>query len=502
MSRLRANLIAGFAGRAWTAAMALVFVPVVVHRLGIEAYGLVGVYASLQALVVLLDLGLGLTLNRELARLSAIPGEEARMRDVMRTLELVYWGIGIAILAALAPLVPWLAHHWLKPVRLPDATVQRSLLMMTAVVAARWPLALYSGGLSGLQRQVPLNAINAIMATVQNGGAVAVLYVLPPAPEPYFAWLLGAGLLQTALVGWFLWRSLPRAAARPAFRSDILRGVGGFAAGTAGIAVTAVVLQQLDKVVLSRVLTLEAFGYYTLAGVAASSLYRVIEPVFAALYPRLTELAAGRSEGLAEFYHRASQLLSLLLLPAAAVLAAFAPELLLLWTGDPALVANASALVGILATGTALNGMMTVPYALQLASGWPQLALRLNLIACVVIAPLMWWLAHARGAPGAASVWVGVNAFYLVVGLRLMHRRLLPGELARWYRDALLRPLAAAALVAIVARLLWRRPLGTALTLAGIAAVSLAALAATAAVLPAARREIGIRLGRRTRVPV
>ena len=499
MSRLRANLLAGFAGRGWTAAMALVFVPVVIHRLGIEAYGLVGVYASLQSLVVLLDLGLGLTLNRELARLSALPGEEARMRDVMRTLEVVYWGIGIAILLALSPLAPWLAHHWVQPVRLPQATVERALLMMVAVVAARWPLALYNGGLSGLQRQVPLNVINAVMATVQNGGAVAVLYLAPPTLEAYFAWLLGAGILNTALVGWFLWRSLPRAAARPAFRLQILRELGGFAAGTAGIAVTALILQQLDKVVLSRLLTLEAFGYYTLAGVAASSLYRLIEPVFAALYPRLTELTAAGVDELAAFYHRASQLLALALLPAAAVLIAFAPELLLLWTGNPAAVGNASILLRILAAGTALNGMMTVPYALQLASGWPQLALRLNVAASLAIGPLMWWLTLARGAAGAASVWVAVNAFYVAIGVQLMHRRLLPGEQGRWYRDALLRPLLASAAVAFAARLAWRRPLPVALTVAALAVVSLAVLAATAAVLPAARREIGLRLGRGTR---
>jgi O-antigen/teichoic acid export membrane protein len=336
------------------------------------------------------------------------------------------------------------------------------------------------------------------MATVQNGGAVAVLYLWPPALESYFAWLLGAGLVNTALVGWFLWRSLPRAAAPPTFRPQILRELGGFAAGTAGIAVTALILQQLDKVVLSRLLTLEAFGYYTLAGVAASSLYRLIEPVFAALYPRLTELtAAGVRAELAAFYHRASQLLALALMPAAAVLVAFAPELLLLWTGNPSAVENASVLLRILAAGTALNGMMTVPYALQLASGWPQLALRLNVIASIAIGPLMWWLTLARGAAGAASVWVAVNAFYVVIGVRLMHRRLLPGEQGRWYRDALLRPLLAAAAVAVAARLAWSRPLPVGLTIAGLFAVSLVVLAATAAVLPAARREIGLRLGPR-----
>ena len=78
-----------------------------------------------------------------------------------------------------------------------------------------------------------------------------------------------------------------------------------------------------------------------------------------------------------------------------------------------------------------------------------------------------------------------------------MHRRLLPGEQTRWYRDAVALPVSAAAAVAFAARLAWRAPLGTAATVLGLGAVSLAVLAATAAVLPAARREIHLRLGAR-----
>ena len=45
-----------------------------------------------------------------------------------------------------------------------------------------------------------------------------------------------------------------------------------------------------DKIVLSRLLTLEEFGYYTLAGVVAASLYLLINPVYNAVFPRLTQL--------------------------------------------------------------------------------------------------------------------------------------------------------------------------------------------------------------------
>jgi len=53
----------------------------------------------------------------------------------------------------------------------------------------------------------------------------------------------------------------------------------------------AILLTQLDKVLLSRLLSLESFGYYTLAATVAGVLYMVIGPITSAFYPRLVELS-------------------------------------------------------------------------------------------------------------------------------------------------------------------------------------------------------------------
>ena len=77
--------------------MSLVFVPLYIKFMGIESYGLVGIFASLFALFGLLDMGLSTTLNRELARLSAVPDRAGEMRNLVRTLEIIYWGMAVVI---------------------------------------------------------------------------------------------------------------------------------------------------------------------------------------------------------------------------------------------------------------------------------------------------------------------------------------------------------------------------------------------------------------------
>ena len=75
MSSVKRNIIANYLGSGWIALMSLAFIPFYIRLMGAEAYGIVGVFISLQAMLAVLDLGLSQTLNREMARLSADPEE-------------------------------------------------------------------------------------------------------------------------------------------------------------------------------------------------------------------------------------------------------------------------------------------------------------------------------------------------------------------------------------------------------------------------------------------
>ena len=62
--QVRHNIIANYLGQAWGALMGLAFVPFYIRYLGVEAYGLIGIFLLLQTLLSLLDLGLAPALSR------------------------------------------------------------------------------------------------------------------------------------------------------------------------------------------------------------------------------------------------------------------------------------------------------------------------------------------------------------------------------------------------------------------------------------------------------
>ena len=136
-----------------------------------------------------------------------------------------------------------------------------------------------------------------------------------------------------------------------------------------------------------------------LAGVIAGGLYTIIGPLFTVVFPRFSQLVAqGKDLDLSVLYHRASQVMSVALLPIALVLIFFSREVMLLWTGDSAIAEKSYLLVSLLTVGTALNGLMNVPYALQLAHGWTKLAFYGNCIAIIILAPAVVLLATHFGA--------------------------------------------------------------------------------------------------------
>ena len=444
--RLGRNLFAGLANSVWSALIGLAVVPFYLKYLGIEAYGLIGFFVTTQAVLGLLDMGMAPTINREVARCSA-SGNLREAGKLLHTLAVGYWSMAGAIALLIFALAPLIAEYWLQSRQLSTQTILHAVTLMGVVVACRWPIGLYQGALIGAQHLTVSSAINITMATVGSVGAVLMLAFVSPTIEAFFIWQACVGLVYAAAMRWGAWRIIgsPQGVR---FDAGGLKNIWRFSAGMSGVAISSVILMQLDKVLLSKILSLEDFGRYTLAGVVAGGLYVLLTPAFNVIYPRLSALVVtGDTEKLTDLYRSGTRLLAAVLFPIAAVAGVFSEQILLLWTGNPSLASSTAPVVSLFLIGTALNGAMHFPYALQLAYGMTRLPLTINAILVVVMIPTTIFLALRYGAVGGSAAWATLNGIYLLIGTLLTHRALLKGIGLQWLLWDVGMPLGVSLLV-------------------------------------------------------
>ncbi|MBE0603336.1 MAG: oligosaccharide flippase family protein [Deltaproteobacteria bacterium] len=209
--------------------------------------------------------------------------------------------------------------------------------------------------------------------------------------------------------------------------------------------------------ILSKLLPLKSFGYYILAGMVSNGLSGLlIAPMFNTIFPRFSSLvASGDDKSLLEMYHGSTQVMAVMILPATAVIALFSRPIMVLWTGSPEIADNTAYIVSILVSGTALNGLMNLPFALQLSYGWTRIGLAINTLFILVLVPAIVFMTRHYGAAGAAWAWLALNGVYMIVGVPLTHRRLLKGEAFRWFTQDVGIPLAGSLIIAGIARLVF-----------------------------------------------
>lgn len=488
MNLLKRNIISNLIGNVWSAILSLSTIPIYIHFMGIESYGLIGFSITLMAFFTILDVGITQTISREMARLAALPEKAQEMRNLVRTLEVLNWIIAISIGVLILCIAEPIALYWIQPDKLDHQTVYNAVILMGLSMMFQWPSSFYSSGLIGLQKQVLLNVIISSMTTLRCAGAVLILWMVSPTINAFFIWQFVIYVFQTTIMAFSLWSNIPKTGKRASFQVFLLNGVWRFAVGMGGITITALIMSQADKFILSKLLTLEAFGYYSLAVVVATSFSRLMGPLVTALYPRLTQLLAmNDNETLKQTYHGGCQLMSVLIMPVAFFMAFFAQEILLLWTQSPTTAENIHLLITFLAIGAMFNGLTHIPLSLYYAYG------KTGLIFCVsagtmsIMIPAIFLMTKHFGALGATVILMVINLLYMATITQLIHRHILPEEKWRWGTSDVGLPLIVALISVGIGRIFIHETIPIVPLILELVAVAFITLSVTALTTPITR---------------
>ena len=428
---LKGNIAANYASQLYATLIGIVLVPLYLQYMGAEAYGLVGFFAMLQAWFNLLDLGLTPTIARESARYHGAAMSALAYRRMYRSLSIVFICIAVTGGAALFATAGAVANHWLNIRSLPPTDVLAAVQIMAVCVALRWMGGLYRGVVTGSERLVWLGGFNAAIATLRFVGVLVTMWVWGFTPVVFFWHQLAVAVLEVTVLLTMCHRLLPSGHSiteRIGWSFRPIQPLLRFSLTVAFTSSVWVLVTKTDKLILSGILPLAEYGYFTLAVLAAGGITIISGPISMAIMPRMARLyAEGKHDEVRRIYNQGAQLVSVIAGSLAVTLIVCTESLLFAWTGSHEVTQAAAPILRLYAIGNGLLALGAFPYYLQYARGNLRYHLIGNFVLVVFLTPAIIVAAMKAGGVGAGWVWVSMNALYLIFWVGYVHSKLEPG---------------------------------------------------------------------------
>lgn len=442
---LKQNIIANYVSQLYVAAIGILILPLYIKYMGAEAYGLIGFFAMLQAWFALLDLGLTPTISREAARYNGGATCALNFRRLFRALAAVFVAVAVLGGGLLWFLAEKIAIKWLKISKLSPDIVILTVKIMAICVALRWMGGLYRGVISGSERLVWLSVFNIAIASLRFIAVFVSLYVFGFSSVVFFYHQLFVAVIE--IFGLFMMgRSLlPRLgdnqdldwSFKPIF--PLLR----FSLSIAFTSSVWVLVTQTDKLILSGLLPLADYGYFSLAVLVAGGIMIISGPISTALLPRMARMhAQGQHQQLISLYRMCTQCVAVLAGAASVTIFFCAEPLLMVWTADSHLSENAAPILSLYALGNGILAMGAFPYYLQFARGQLKYHIVGSFAMVLILIPAIIVAVKVFGAIGAGYVWLSLNVIYILVWVAFVHGKLEPGLHLKWLFNDCLRVLA------------------------------------------------------------
>jgi len=419
---VKKNVLANYLGTGIVAFAPLLALPWYLSALGPAQFGLIGFMTLFQAVLGLLDAGMGQALVREMAlRFDVTRKVQRKAAALLFGFERIYWLFALSVGCLVWFFAGWIASSWLNLGALPSSTGRIAVEGAAAIFAAQFPGSVYRSFLVGAQAQVRLNAVMVAGALLRHGGAVVVV-VLWPSLATFAVWHAGAAFLETLTRRYLAWKMLGVEAGKVSWDAAELRPVWRTVFALSGAALLGALTVQMDKIVLSRMVTLEQFGFYTVAASVALGVLQFMYPLTQAVLPRAIQLR-GEPAALRRLYIKLSGVIAAMVAAGAVMFILAGHWLLTIWLKNDQAVAVIYPLLMVLLAGTVLNAFYNVGYIHWLVHDKVRRVLQVNVVSLILAVTLVPLLVAWQGSMGATFGWLVMNLIGLLLSLEWLKRK-------------------------------------------------------------------------------
>jgi len=354
------------------ALLALLVTPYALHKLGPLQFGVWALTGVFTTIIRLADFGLTRALVKFVAEWEA-QGQSTRINESVSTVLFLLIVLGLLVCLLCLGLQGWLIERLF---RLPEALWPEARFVFTTIIAVatlELILGVFQALLDGLQRMDINNGLAMLDQSLGALGTVIMLWV------GYGLRGLAVKSLFIAVFSWALYllivrRLQPDLVIHPSyFRREQARTLFDFGMNFQIVNLVGLLMEPLNKTLLSRFLSLEFVTYYEIANRLLSPLISLFQALAQALYPAASELGATqRREVMANLHWHAVRYMTFAAWPIYGLVILLAEPLITLWIG-PGYTASATALQ-LLAAAWLVSALATPAYFIAQGIGKPHLS--------------------------------------------------------------------------------------------------------------------------------
>jgi O-antigen/teichoic acid export membrane protein len=397
---LARNTALSFAQQVAPLFVAIITIPYVIHKLGVDRFGILSLARVLLGYTNIFDLGMGRATTRFVAQALG-KGEHDQVPRIAFTSMLVQVTSGIVGGSFLAMFTPVLTGRLLH-IRA-DLTGEARLTFW--FLSASIPVIFITRNLRSL---LEANQRFDLIAAVQ-APASSISYLLPAVGAgvgyrlPAIILLMTAARVATAVVYLSLClRVVPDLRRGIVVDRALLRPLLYYGGWVTVCDIVYPLLTYLDRFAIGAVFSTAAVAYYSAPYEAISKVLIIPSAIVLALFPALGTLSAVSREQVTRLYARAVKYTLLVMTPILVVSALFSSNILTVWLGKE-YAQRSTSVLQLLSFGMLLWGVAQLPITLLDAMGRPDLRAKILLGMLAPYLLTLLYLTKTFGLNGTAA---------------------------------------------------------------------------------------------------
>jgi O-antigen/teichoic acid export membrane protein len=400
---LARNTIWNLVGNGAPMIVAVFSIPILIHGLGKDRFGVLALAWALIGYASLFDIGLGRALTQLVAKKLGA-GEEHEVPSLVWTSLLLMLALGVAGAVVIAIISPWLVHHALK---IPEA-LQLESLRAFYLLGLSVPVVISTAGLRGLleahQRFMLVNALRIPLGVFTFAGPLLVL-PFSRSLVPIVGILVAGRFASCLAFLWVCFRVVPELKRGVAWHGPSAGPLLRFGGWTTVTNIVGPMMLYMDRFVIGATVSATAVTYYATPFELVTKLFVISGAISGVMFPAFSLTGAMDRHRSWKLYRRTMGYMFAVLFPVTAILMLGSKAGLALWLGADFAV-HSYRVAQLLLVGTFALAMESLPFVLIQGLGRPDIPAKLNLFEIPSYAAALYWLIQRYGVTGAAAAWV------------------------------------------------------------------------------------------------